>query len=165
MQAARFAEILELLTRQRVDFIVVGGVSAVLQGAPVSTFDLDVVHRRSEDNIERLLTVLRGLDATYRNDSRGIAPNESHLRSPGHQLLATRLGPLDVLGTIGDGSGYDDLIGSTVEMVVRGLPVRVLSLERLIAEKQRLGRPKDAAALPALLATLEELRSLRPPRE
>lgn len=133
-----------------------------MQGAPVSTFDLDVVHHRSEENIARLLLVLRDLNATYRNDSRGLPANESHLRSSGHQLLATRLGPLDVRGTIGDGSGHDDLIGSTVEMDVRGLFVRVLSLERLIAEKKRLGRPKDMSALPALVATLEEIRARRP---
>lgn len=33
---------------------------------------------------------------------------------------------------------------------------RVLTLERLIQIKQRLGRPKDQAMLPLLLATLDE---------
>jgi hypothetical protein len=33
---------------------------------------------------------------------------------------------------------------------------RVLKLERLIQIKQRLGRPKDQAMLPLLLATLDE---------
>ena len=39
---AMFAE----LKAQAVDFIVVGGVGAVLHGAPVATFDLDLVHSR-----------------------------------------------------------------------------------------------------------------------
>jgi len=41
-----------------VDFIIVGGVSAVLQGAPVTTFDLDLVHSREAENITRLLSAL-----------------------------------------------------------------------------------------------------------
>ena len=40
-----FARILEVLTRHRVEFVVVGGVAAVLHGAPVTTFDLDTLIR------------------------------------------------------------------------------------------------------------------------
>lgn len=35
-----------MLAGHGVDFIVVGGVAAVLGGAPISTFDLDIVHAR-----------------------------------------------------------------------------------------------------------------------
>jgi hypothetical protein len=42
--ASRFIRLLEVLTRHRVAFIVVGGVAAVLEGAPITTFDLDIVH-------------------------------------------------------------------------------------------------------------------------
>ena len=50
-----FAAILETLSANHVDFVVVGGVSAVLNGAPISTFDLDIVHSRAPENIDRLL--------------------------------------------------------------------------------------------------------------
>ena len=36
-----FREILELLNKYEVEYIVVGGVAAVIQGAPITTFDLD----------------------------------------------------------------------------------------------------------------------------
>jgi len=62
----RFLEILKVLTRHRVDFIIVGGVSAVLHGAPVTTFDLDVVHSRDQKNLARLLAALQELEAVYR---------------------------------------------------------------------------------------------------
>ena len=58
--------ILKKLVDHRVNFIVVGGVSAVLRGAPTSTFDLDVVHSRKAANVRRLLTALQELDAHYR---------------------------------------------------------------------------------------------------
>ncbi len=38
--APDFLEILRGLLRHEVDFILVGGVAAILEGAPVSTFDL-----------------------------------------------------------------------------------------------------------------------------
>lgn len=100
MARARFAEILRLLAAGDVEFVVVGMTAGILQGAPVTTLDVDVVHRRTPENVERLLRVLADLDAVSRHDPRRLRPGESHLIGPGHQLLATRLGDLDCLGTI-----------------------------------------------------------------
>jgi len=36
-----FREILEVLNKHEVEYIVVGGVAAVIQGAPITTFDLN----------------------------------------------------------------------------------------------------------------------------
>ena len=46
-----FIKILKTLLDHEVDFIIVGGVSAVLHGSPISTFDLDLVHSRTPNNI------------------------------------------------------------------------------------------------------------------
>jgi len=61
-----FLEILKVLKEYQVEFIVVGGVCAVLHGAPISTFDLDLVHSRAPNNIDRLMVALKTLDAHYR---------------------------------------------------------------------------------------------------
>ncbi|MGH9447686.1 MAG: hypothetical protein ACRD3O_18445 [Terriglobia bacterium] len=52
MPETDFLAILRVLAEDCVDFIVVGGISAVLQGAPIATFDLDVVHSRTEGNVQ-----------------------------------------------------------------------------------------------------------------
>jgi len=151
-------EILKVLTRHRVDFIVVGGVSAVLHGAPVTTFDLDVVHARNPENIARLSTALEELEAVYRvQPERQLRPDESHLASPGHQLLLTKFGPLDVLGMIGKSRTWEDLRGHARNMEIEpGMMLRVLDLETLIAVKEELGFPKDVAVLPVLRQALKE---------
>jgi predicted nucleotidyltransferase len=155
----KIVELLRLLTRHKVDFIVVGGVAAVAQGAPVNTFDLDVVHARTPDNIERLLGALRELDAFYRTDlTRKLPPTASHLASPGHQLLVTNLGTLDLLGTIEEGTSYEELVADSEDLDLGGIPVRVITLERLIAIKEKLTRPKDQLMLVVLRATLGERR-------
>jgi predicted nucleotidyltransferase len=152
-----FFEILQTLKRHKVDFIIVGGVCAVLHGAPVSTFDLDIVHSRSEDNLTRLKEALEDLDAYYRTrrDKR-LIPDITHLASPGHQLLMTRFGPLDLLGAIGDGKSYEDLIEQTSKESLENMSVYLLNLETLINIKEKIGREKDNAVLPVLRSTLEE---------
>jgi hypothetical protein len=159
MAHARFAEILRRLAAGEVEFIVVGMTAGILQGAPVTTVDLDVVHRRSRENVERLLQVLAGMDAVYRHDPRHLRPGVSQLAGPGHQLLTTTEGDLDCLGTIDQDRGYEELLGQTVEMsLADGRTVRVLSLPALIEAKERSGRPKDLAVLPVLRATLDETK-------
>jgi hypothetical protein len=147
---------LRALVAGKVEFIVVGGISAVLQGASLMTFDLDIVHRRTEANIERLLKVLAGMKACYRL-RRELSPEHSHLASEGHQLLATEFGPLDVLGRIGEGD-YEDLIPHSVELdLAVDVRVRVLDIETYLREKERLKEPKDFAAAAVLRALLGEL--------
>jgi hypothetical protein len=107
---ADFLTILKVLREHGVNFIVVGGVCGVLHGAPIATFDLDIVHSRTSENLDCLLRALQELDARYRGQgARIIRPERSHLSSPGHQLLITRAGPLDLLGVIGSGRGYEEL--------------------------------------------------------
>jgi hypothetical protein len=159
MSRARFAEILQLLAAGDVEFVVVGMAAGILQGAPVTTLDLDVVHRRTPDNVARLLRVLAGLDAVYRHDARRLRPQASHLEGPGHQLLTTTHGDLDCLGAIDDGRGYEELLRQSTELrLASGLAIRVLGLAALVEIKQRLARPKDLAALPLLRATLDEAK-------
>lgn len=145
------------LAAHDVQFVVVGMAAGVLRGAPVATLDLDIVHQRGSANVSRLLGVLEGIGATYRHDSRNLQPQESHLLSPGHQLLKTSLGDLDCLGTVGDGRSYEDLLDRAPRLQIDdGLAVHVIDLPTLIELKEQAGRPKDLAALPVLRATLSE---------
>jgi hypothetical protein len=150
-----FLKILELLERHEVQFIVVGGVGAVLQGAPINTFDLDIVHARDARNVERLESALIELGAYYRaQPSRRLRPARSHLESPGRQNLITNLGPLDVLGSIGHGRTYESLVEYTVPMRAGAASVLVLDLATLIAAKEETAGEKDRAVLPLLKAAL-----------
>jgi hypothetical protein len=148
-------ELLALLRRHQIEFIVVGMTAGVLQGAPALTLDLDIVYSREPENLLRLLAALQEISARFRGDSRNLSPNLSHLESPGHKLFETSLGDFDVLGTIDENAGYLELIGDTVELDVNGVFVRVLALGKLIGVKERAGRAKDLAVLPILRATLE----------
>lgn len=158
--ATDLVALLRSLAERRVDFLVVGGVGAVLQGAPIATFDLEVVHSREPENLERLLSALQDLGACYREQpERRLTPELPHLAGPGHHLLMTRAGPLDLLGAVTGGRGYSELLPHTVELDIgAGLCVKVLDLAMIITLKEELGGEKDLAALPVLRRTLEERR-------
>ena len=158
MPGTDFLAVIQALNEHEVDFIIVGGVAAVLEGAPISTFDLDIVHSRNPGNVERLLKALSELDAHYRmQPERQLRRQASHLLSAGHQLLMTRFGPLDILGAIGMSHDYEELLPDTDRMET-GLdgPIRVLKLAKLIEVKLETAGEKDFATLPILRKTLVE---------
>ena len=149
--------LLQALADQQVRFIVIGGVAAALQGATHNTFDLDIVHSREPENLNRLLAALRALGAYYREQpDRRLRPELEFLSSPGHGLFMTSAGSLDVLGTVSGDRGYEELLPHAVNLQVGGKLIRVLDLEMLIRLKEETGREKDKAVLPELRRALAE---------
>jgi hypothetical protein len=152
---SRLIALLDALLAAEVEFVVIGGLAAVLHGAPLVTSDVDIVHRRTPENIARLLGVLLPLNAHARGDRRVLPPTESALAGRGHILLDTDWGAVDVLCEIGDGQDYEWL-QTCSELIERGgRSVRIVSLPALIELKRAANRPKDRLAIPILLATLE----------
>lgn len=155
-----FAAILETLRRHRVRFLLVGGVAAVVEGAPVATFDLDIVAERSPRNVERLLAALQDLDAFYRyRPDRRLAPTSEALRGDGHHLLMTRYGPLDVLGVVGAQRDFESLAKHAKRRKLGHTITQVLDLETQITIKEELGQRKDRLMLPVLRETLRLQRA------
>lgn len=154
-----FETILKVLARHETAFIVVGGLCAVLHGAPVQTYDLDVVPARDPANLEKLEQALRELGAYYREHPRQrLLPEAARMTTTGHHLLNTSAGPLDILGAIAGGRGYTELLPHTVELALdKTTWVRILDLATLILTKQETGREKDKLVLPILQRTLEEI--------
>ena len=148
--------LLARLAASGADFLIVGGLTAVTQGAPLTTVDVDVVHRRGPENVERLIAFLASVDARYRGRPSGQAlrPTREALLGEGHQLLVTSLGPLDVLGAIEGGRGYESLLQETVTVEVEGQPVRVVRIETLADLKRGATSAKDRLVLAILDDTL-----------
>ncbi len=155
---ADLSALLEGLVKADVEFILVGGLAAVVQGAPVTTMDVDIVHKRSSENIAKLFPFLKSIAAIYRRpDDRVIEPKKEDFSGMGHVLTTTRLGPLDVLAVIEEGKTYEDLLEHTVEIEFRGHTIRVLDLKMMIQLKKNSKNPKDKQRIPVLEETLLQL--------
>jgi hypothetical protein len=153
--------ILEGLVKAGVKFILVGGLAAVVQGAPVTTLDVDIVHHRSSENIVKLLSFLKSIGAFHRRpDDKIIEPMEQDISGEGHSLFSTRLGPLDVLAVIEEGKTYDTLLEHTVDVQFRGNTIKVLDLKVIIELKRSSNDLKDKQRLPVLEETLRQLQEM-----
>lgn len=149
--------LIQALLGAGVEFIVVGGAAAVLHGAPVTTQDLDIVHRRTADNVQRLVDLLIDLDATFRG--RDLRPTVDLLSGRGQLNLSTKLGPLDPLCELHDGRGYDELLPHSQVLTDGSSQIRALDLDTLISVKASTGRARDKLVLPILLALRDRTRS------
>jgi hypothetical protein len=154
---ADLAALIDALLSGEVEFIVVGGASAIMHGALAMTQDLDIVHSRAPANVARLATVLDRLDALVRDPGqRRLRPQAAHLAGRGQLNLITKLGPLDLLGRLHDGRGYDQLLPHSEVLSDGNRRVRVVDLPTLIEIKTSAGRAKDRVVVPMLLALLRE---------
>jgi len=153
-----FTALLQLLTENDVEFIIVGGAAATAHGSARLTIDLDIVYKRSASNIERIVTALSQIRPYLRGAPPGLPFDWSveTIKRGLNFTLVTTLGALDLLGEIVGGGGYDQLINDTVEIEVAGVSCQCLGLERLIEVKRAAGRPKDLEVVAELEQILTE---------
>lgn len=153
-----FRELLSGLTGANVEFVVVGGVAAIAHGAARLTQDLDIVYRRTEENIGKLVTALAPRSPYLRGAPPGL-PFRWDARTVQNGLnftLTTPAGDIDLLGEITGGGGYDQLLPYCIPLEVYGMRVQCIGLDRLIHVKRAAGRPKDFEAIAELEALREE---------
>jgi len=159
------AAILGALVAGGVDFVVIGGIAAVLHGSAQATFDLDICFSSDRPNLQSLGAVLVGLGARRRgaDDAVGFVPDARTLRRVEVLTMVTDAGELDVLARPAGSPGYTALRRHADEFELDGLTVPVASIEDLITMKRAAGRPKDLAAV-AELEAIRELRGDEPSR-
>lgn len=136
----------EALERRGVRFLVIGMGAAVLEGAPVATQDLDLWFERFDD--ERIKEAAREVGGFW---------------TPGFGALPPGIGGpdfdrIDVVLTAHGLEAFDTEFAAAISREVDDVRLRVLPLERVIASKRAMMRPKDVAQLPALEATLAAKR-------
>ena len=158
---ARFEEALRVLARHEADFIVVGGIAAILQGSPLTTEDVDILYLPTDENCRRLAASLVELEATYADPAgRRIEPDARRLATARIHLLNTSCGRVDLMRSVGNDLGYEQLIRRTRELEVADTRLHILELDAIIETKEQADRPKDRYQLPYLRQLLAEIRRL-----
>jgi hypothetical protein len=154
--AVRFAPeaIFAALNAAGVDYVVIGGIAAVLHGSPLRTGDADVCPERGDANLERLATALTAINADIRTDRGEVVatPWSGTLIGNAEMWnLTTSAGDLDIAFRPAGTSGYDELVADAATYELEGgVRVVVASLADVIRSKEAAGRPKDREALPVL---------------
>jgi predicted nucleotidyltransferase len=152
-----FDRAVQALCDAGVEFIIIGGWSAILHGSARVTSDLDVFFARRQGNLRRLVEAL----APYHPRPADLPEDlpfiwdEATLRNGTIVTLTTDLGRIDLLGEVNGLGAFEEVEAASLTVDAFGRQVRTLDLRSLIAAKRAAGREKDLLALPELESLLE----------
>ncbi|HTJ42825.1 MAG TPA: hypothetical protein VL463_12065 [Kofleriaceae bacterium] len=144
--------LLKALNASGVEAIIVGNAGAALQGAPVTTQDVDLLVRDTPLNREKLETLSRALGAAR---PAAISELTTAVRITGAAF------PIDILfDSMSGGLQFASVRSRSREVAVADVTATVASLDDIIRSKEAAGRPKDTAVLPILRDTLRVQQAL-----
>jgi len=154
-----FGRLLEALVTAGVEFIIIGGMAATAHGSAHVTVDLDLVYRRTLENIARLAAALQPLQPYLRGAPPGLPFrfDADTIKRGLNFTLVTSAGDLDAMGEAAGGGTYEALLPRSELRSIFGFDVRFVDLEMLLHLKRAAGRPKDLERI----AELEALRDER----
>jgi hypothetical protein len=146
-------EIFQALTDEGVEYVLIGGLAAIVQGASLVTLDTDICFRQRPSNCKRLTRALTRLEAEVYPTRTNFIPITADLLQT-HRLvhLKTKLGRLDLIAIVPGLGTFEDLAGGATTIELGNLTIPVLTLDQLIQAKSALSQPKDREHLDQLLA-------------
>jgi hypothetical protein len=152
-------ELLRRLTAAGADFVVIGGIAAVLHGSARLTRDLDIVVAPDPQNLEALGRVLVDSEARLRgvDDDVPFLPDGPTLDRVDLLTLETNAGWLDVHRRPDGAPPYEGLRKRADRMDVGGFTILLASVDDLLAMKRAAGRTQDLLDI----ETLEAIKRLR----
>lgn len=153
-----FDTVFGVLVRGGVEFIVIGGAAATIHGSARVTRDLDIVYRRSAENLRRMVDALSPYSPYLRGAPAGLPFlwDENTLRRGLNFTLTTSIGDLDLLGEVTGGGNFEALLAHSSPVQAFGIECLCLNLDKLIQVKRAAGRPKDLEVIAELEALREE---------
>ena len=138
-----FKEFIELLNKNHIRYIVIGGYAVVYHGYVRSTNDIDIWVDIREDNIKMLITALDEFGFSSLNiNGTDFSPN---------QIIQLGYPPnrIDLITTPA-GIDFETCYESKEQVTIDHITVNIIDLENLIKTKRASNRTRD-------LADIEEL--------
>jgi predicted nucleotidyltransferase len=150
-------ELLKRLNEHQVEFVLIGGLAAVLHGSQTITRDIDVCVPFNVENMTRLLASLAGLNPRYRErPDMPFKADPAYYAQFRNLYLLTDAGAIDLLGEFSGIGDYQEALKNSEFVEVKGKKFRVLTIEALIRAKRAAGRQKDFEAIRQLEAIQRE---------
>lgn len=147
------------LVEHGVEFVLIGGMAGIARGSSYPSFDLDIAYARGKANVSRLVAALKELDVQLR----GAPPDlpfvldERTIENGANFTFVTPYGDFDVLADVAGIKDFESLAADSEEQEIAGVPVRVASIDHLIAMKRAANRTKDRLMLEEYLLIAEKL--------
>ena len=142
-----FVEFIKCLNDHKVDYLLVGGHALAFHGLPRFTKDIDFWIRADEANAKKILAALKD----FGFEEIGLTVDD--LSSP-HKIIQLGLPPnrIDLITSV-DGVEFGAAFERRIESRYAGVPLLVIHLDDLIANKEASGRDQDIVDLKKLRGT------------
>ena len=154
-----FANLLERLAHNGVEFVIVGGFAGIVHGCTYVTQDVDICCDFSPANLLALQNALSDLDPVHRMTPKRLKLKltEETCSQFKNLYIDTKEGPLDCLSFIEGLGDYDQAKQESELIEVRGTKMRVLNIDALIKTKRAMNRPRDRE----IISQLEVIKKLK----
>jgi hypothetical protein len=148
---------IQALVDAGVEFVIIGGWSAILHGSRYGTSALDICYARNSENLRRLARALAPYHPRLRDLPKDLpfVWDQATLRDGTIIKLDTGLGKIDLLAEVAGLGTFDEMTAGSIVTEAFGRQVRTLDLKSLIKAKRAAGRDKDLMVLPELESLLE----------
>jgi predicted nucleotidyltransferase len=162
-----FRQMLLALQQEKVRWVLIGGVAMRIHGSHYTTDDLDLCYARDDGNLAALAAALAPLHPRLRGAPNGLpfVLDVRTLRAGANFTLVTDAADVDLLGDVPGVDSFEALWNRASDVELLGVPVRLASLDDLIAMKHAAGRPKDHMHLTELEKLQTRAANTPPPHE
>jgi predicted nucleotidyltransferase len=156
-----YEEIFRAFQKQKVKYVRVGGIAANLLGAMRNTADLDILVEMSDDNLKKIVTILKnqGYRVKHPVDPMKIADRKTRDDWIGKKHMKAfnfykedELKEVDII--IESAVSFEEAKKNVVRIKVDDLTLPVISIDKLIKMKRKTGRAVDKL-------DIEELKKIK----
>ncbi len=142
-------EVARALREQGLEAVLIGNAAAALQGAPVSTVDLDFLIRGTKANLRKLEKLADALGAVVFRPHYPVSGMYRVIRDDDSLQL-------DFMTQIHGSKSFNSLRSRAIEMEQGPERIMVASLADIIESKRAADRPRDRASLETLEKALSQ---------
>lgn len=154
----KLADIVSLLAKHDVDFVVVGGYAVAAYGSSLVTQDVDICCDFSPENLMRIQEALEGQHPVHRMTTKRLPLVLTPEKCKGlkNLYLDTDAGQLDCLGSVLGVGDFDAVKERSFKIDLDDAECQLIDLDALIDAKKAMGRPRDLMAVQELEAIQEK---------
>ena len=139
-----FKELLELLEKNNVEYMIIGGYAVAFHGYPRFTKDIDIFYELSDNNIKNIINALIDFGFPKQELDKALFANEENIVTFGIEPVR-----VDFINKI-DGVEFSSAKSSCVRGKYGDIDVLFIGKEHLLANKKATTRLKDKVDLEEL---------------
>ncbi len=137
MLSPDYKEFIELLNKNQIEYLIVGGYAVGIYGFPHYTGDIDIWIKISNENAGKMVSILDEFGFGSYQLKKEDFLNVNNVIQLGYPPLR-----IDIIMSI-DGVAFDESYRKKTIKIIDEMPINFIGFDELIKNKKATGRDKD----------------------